>query len=358
MELTRGQNSRERMNKRALLIGGGHSHALALLAFARRPLPASLVLVSDSEFAPYSGMLPGVVGGQFSRGESLINLPRLCAFAGAEWRCAAAVSVDYKKREVMLNDGGVEKFDVLSLNVGGAPRPPFVAAGVAVKPAAAFMDFADSLSADSALAVVGAGAGGVEIALALRRRFAAASVALIGELLPLANAGVRRRLRAQICARGIALFESAATAFDDGAVLLADGRRAAAQIVIFATPIAAPEWLQNTGLMLDANGFIRVNSFLQSESSPAVFAAGDCAASGADKSGVVAVRQAPVLASNIAAFLSGAPLLPWMPRRKFLYILNTADGRAVAGWGGWSAAGAWVWKWKKYLDQKFMRQFP
>lgn len=343
--------------RRALLVGGGHSHALALLRFARRPPPARIVLVSDSEFAPYSGMLPGEIGGQFSREECLIDLPKLCARAGAEFRRAAAVSVNCKKREVSFADGKVARFDLLSLNVGGAPCPPFVAPGIAAKPAAAFMDFAAALPSDSELAIVGAGAGGVEIALAFRRRFAAAKIALIGELLPSANDGVRRRLRALIQSRAISLLESAATEFRDDAVLLADGRRTAARAVIFTTPVAAPEWLRNGDLILDARGFVRVNSFLQSESSPAVFAAGDCAASGADKSGVVAVRQAPVLAFNIAAFLSGSALRPWCPRDNFLSILNTADGRAVAGWGGFSASGAWVWKWKKYLDKKFMNRF-
>ncbi|MGI9297908.1 MAG: FAD-dependent oxidoreductase [Gammaproteobacteria bacterium] len=343
--------------RRALLVGGGHTHSLALLRFARRPPPARLVLVSDSEFAPYSGMLPGEIAGQFSRAECLIDLPRLCARAGAEFRRATAVSINCKKREVLFADGGGERFDLLSLNVGGAPRPPFSAPGVAAKPATAFMDFAAALPSDSELAIVGAGAGGVEIALALRRRFAAAKISLVGELLPAANDGVRRRLRALIRARDISLLESAAEEFCGGAVSLADGRRAAARAVIFATPVAAPEWLRNGDLILDAEGFVRVNSFLQSESSPAVFAAGDCAASGADKSGVVAVRQAPVLAFNIAAFLSATPLRPWRPRRRFLSILNTADGRAVAGWGGFSASGAWVWKWKKYLDKKFMNLF-
>lgn len=344
------------MNNRALLVGGGHAHALALLMFARRPPPARLVLISDSEFAPYSGMLPGALAGQFSREEIMIPLPQLCARAGAEWRLGAASAVCCRTREVLLSDGSVERFDVLSLNVGGAPIPLF-AGGVAVKPAAAFLDFARALPADSSAAIVGAGAGGAEIALALRRRFPAAKISLIGALLPSANASVRRRIRALLFARDITLLESEAKSFGGGEVLSADGRRTAAEAAIFATPVAAPRWLQNGDLLLDADGFVRVNSFLQSESSAAVFAAGDCAASGAEKSGVAAVRQAPVLAFNIAAFLSSAPLREWRLRRRFLSILNTADGRAVAGWGGFSASGAWVWKWKKYLDRKFMRRF-
>ena len=180
--------------RRAVLLGGGHSHALALLAFARRPLPARIVLVSDSEYAPYSGMLPGVLAGQFTREESLIHLPQLCARVGAKWRHSAATAICGKTREISLADGATESFDVLSANVGGAPVPPF-AGGIAVKPAAAFTDFALSISADSPMAIVGAGAGGTEIALALRRRFPDAKIALSGALLPFANDSVRRRIR-------------------------------------------------------------------------------------------------------------------------------------------------------------------
>ena len=342
--------------RRAVLLGGGHSHALALLAFARRPLPARIILVSDSEYAPYSGMLPGVLAGQFTREESLIHLPQLCARVGAKWRHSAATAICGKTREISLADGATESFDVLSANVGGAPVPPF-AGGIAVKPAAAFTDFALSISADSPMAIVGAGAGGTEIALALRRRFPDAKIALSGALLPFANDSVRRRIREVLSARDIFWTESRAAAFANGELILSDGRRIAAAALIFATPVAAPKWLQNGDLPLDENGFIRVNSFLQSDSFPAIFAAGDCAASGAEKSGVVAVRQAPILAHNLAAYLSGAPLRAWNPQRHFLSILNTADGRAVAGWGSFAASGAWVWQWKKYLDRKFMRQF-
>ena len=345
------------MSRRALLLGGGHANVLALPMLAKTlPSDVRLTLASDGRFAPYSGMLPGAIAGQFLRRECLIDLAALCRRHDVEFLPTAAANICGRRRTVTMTNGAEEKFDALSVNVGGAPSLPFDG-GTAVKPAAAFMDWLDGRRLQSA-AIVGGGVGGVEIALALRRRFASAELFLVGvSLLPATNAGVRERLRKTLAAKKIEVVESAAANYENKLLSLQDGRQLQAEEVIFTTPVSAPAWLRESDLALDGGGFVRVNGCLQSESAAAVFAAGDCAASGAPKSGAAAVRQAPLLAANIAAFLRGLPLKQWTDRQR-LYIINTADGGAVAGWGEWSASGRWVWRWKKYLDQKFMNRFP
>ena len=50
-----------------VLIGGGHSHAIALKLFSENPnSEINLTLISDTKQTPYSGMLPGHIAGYYS----------------------------------------------------------------------------------------------------------------------------------------------------------------------------------------------------------------------------------------------------------------------------------------------------
>jgi selenide,water dikinase len=72
------------------------------------------------------------------------------------------------------------------------------------------------------------------------------------------------------------------------------------------------------------------------------------------KAGVYAVRQGPVLRSNIRRILEGRPLRRYAPQRGFLKLLNTGDGRAIGEWKGLSFEGRWAWRLKDAIDGSFM----
>jgi selenide,water dikinase len=113
-------------------------------------------------------------------------------------------------------------------------------------------------------------------------------------------------------------------------------------------------------LALDAQGFIATGPTLQSLSHPEVFAAGDVASrpdAPHPKSGVYAVRAGPPLASNLRRFAGGQPLLSYRPQRRTLNLLASGDGSAIAVWGGWSAQGRWVWRWKDRIDRAFIARY-
>ena len=348
------------MTRRVVLCGGGHSHVLALPYLMRHSPPdVEWILVSDSPFAPYSGMLPGFIAGQFSRAQCLIDLRRLCLAHRIIWRQDSLTSIE--NGAVRLSSGNTLPFDVLSVNVGGVQQLPFAPEAtrvIAVKPALPLMDFVESFpSTDNSIAVVGSGAGGCEIAMALRRRLPQAKIQLIGKsLLPDFNASVQNKIRHILQSRNIHFCEGVATASKAGGrAFVVNEKPHTATHIIFAlpiTPFASPNQADK-----NKRG-IAINEYLQSTENgdTPIFAAGDCAESGAAKSGVVAVRQAPVLAHNIIAMLNKTALRAWRAKKHFLYILNTADGRAIANWGRWSAAGVAIWTWKKYLDLRFMRQ--
>ncbi len=100
---------------------------------------------------------------------------------------------------------------------------------------------------------------------------------------------------------------------------------------------------------------------MQSEDDDAVFAVGDCATVTHDprpKAGVFAVRQGSILARNLRARARGRPLAAHKAQRHYLVILSTGDGAAIAGRRSWFAAeGAFVWRWKDWIDRRFMAMF-
>ena len=111
------------------------------------------------------------------------------------------------------------------------------------------------------------------------------------------------------------------------------------------------------GKAVDGAGFVRVTPTLQVEGHANLFAAGDCAAmihAPRPKAGVFAVRQAPVLAANLAAGLSGAPLRPYVPQGAYLKIISLGHRSALAEWRGMTLRGRWLWQVKDRIDRRFM----
>ena len=352
-----------------VLLGGGHANVQVLRAFAMRPEPGlRLTVVAREPHSPYSGMLPGLVAGSYRWQDIHIDVARLAAVAGARFIAAEATGLDLEAARVALRGRPPLRYDVLAINTGGVPADAPAAKFVtAVKPIGRFLPIWDRIKADpniGRLAIVGGGPGGVELALAIVKSEPRLRCVLLEAgpaPLPGLPARARARLLAALRGRGVEVACNARVqAAADGELAAADGRRWPADHVLWATGVGAPRWLAVAGLATDPAGFATVSRNLQSTSHPAVFAAGDMASVvGAQrpKSGVYAVRQGPVLAENLRRFALGQPLRRYRPQRRALAIVGLADGRAVAARGGWQLAGTAVWRWKRWLDARFMRRF-
>lgn len=380
-----------------VLAGAGHAHLQVLRAWGRQPpdLASGLrvTLVSPHPQMTYSGMVPGFVAGRHALGDCQIDLvqvvqPLVQAAAAMklkfEWRPTAVVALDANTRQLGLADGSQLAFDVLSLDVGGvADRLSLAGAAehaLFVRPIERFVQLWPRLQAlgeQQALhvAVVGGGAGGVELAFALAQRVRAfehhGAVTLVtggsvqvDALLPGHASGVRRRVSALLRQRGVTVLQDRVVSVEAGALHLASGAVLRCDAPVLAMPVVGPPWLQGSGLALDAAGFVQTAPTLQSTSHAHVFAAGDVASRidlQRPRSGVYALRAGPPLARNLAAVLHGQPPSPWVPQRVSLNLLDTADGGAVLSWGLWSAGSALtrpIWgAWKRWLDEGFVRSF-
>jgi selenide, water dikinase len=80
-----------------------------------------VTLVSPSRETPYSGLLPGVVGGHSPEQDLYIDLGRLCQFAGADLVLATATAIDPGGSEIELRNRPNLAYDYLSIDVGIEP---------------------------------------------------------------------------------------------------------------------------------------------------------------------------------------------------------------------------------------------
>ena len=360
--------------KHLVLLGAGHAHLQVLHGLAREPMPAARVtLVSPFAQLVYSGMVPGVVAGHYAAGECTIDIAPLAARASAGFVQQAAVQVDATARSLTLADGRALGFDTLSIDTGAVMDRDSIPGArehaLFVRPIEHFMQLLQPLLDLAArrtlsLVVVGAGAGGVELALALQYRLGErARLSLVtGGTPPLPNhpAPVQARVLRALKRIGVTVFEDTCAAIEAGHVLLGGGARLACDAPVLAIGASAPNWLAGSGLALDEQGFIATGATLQSASHPHVFAAGDVASrsdAARPRSGVYAVRAGPKLALNLRRFVAGGELVPYVPQRHALNLLSCGERRAIASWRNWSAEGRWVWWWKDRIDRGFVRRF-
>lgn len=384
------QSSNQPVLRDLVLVGGGHSHVGVLRMFAMKPEPGvRLTLICTDIDTPYSGMLPGYISGHYSFDEVHIDLARLCAFAGARFFRAAVIGINRQEQTVICQNRPPVPYDLLSINIGSTPQLRHVTGAqslaVPVKPIAKFnqrwlalMDKARQWPVNlgrMTIAVVGAGAGGVELVLSMQYRLRHELKALgrnpedlrfvlltSGQtIMPTHNPRVRQKFAQILQERNVEVYTHAEVVqVSPGCLHTQDGRTFDADETLWVTQAGGPSWLQSTGLALDKHGFVLVHPQLQSLNDPLVFAAGDIASfveRPLEKAGVFAVRMAKPLAENLRRSLRNQPLLAYNPQRHWLALISTGNRFAVASRGSLGFSGAWIWRWKDRIDREFMRRF-
>lgn len=350
---------------------------------------ARLTCVTNFATATYSGMLPGVLAGQYSPDQMEIDLVRLCAASGARLIVGEVTGIELANRRLTMLERPAIPYDALSIGIGSVPTFAGVSHDgslVPIKPMQTLRRrLEDALTTSLAarrdeplrIVVVGGGVGGVEIAFALpncvRRvrgdaRLEITLVAAQSEIPVGAGPGTVRRVRRELERRGVRLevgqrvarVTAGSTQGGSGHVQLEDGRIVPSDLTLWATTATAPPLLGQLGLPADSRGFLLTHPTLQSTGDPRVLAVGDAGTierSPTPKAGVYAVRQGPILWQNLRRLLADEPLVEYRPQRQFLKLINTADGCAIGEWRGFSFAGKWCWQWKDRIDRRFMAMY-
>jgi selenide,water dikinase len=331
-------------------------------------------------------MLPGYIAGHYDYDEVHIDLGPLARFAGARLYHDEVLGLDVKNRTLQCRHHPDVSYDLLSINIGSTPSlahvPGAERAVVPVKPINNFVQRWEHLvtrilatPGTARIGVVGAGAGGVELTLAmqfrLRQLLQEAGRADTLEyhlfsgtpaILPTHNPRVQAKFRRVLAERGVHVHAGCRVVEvgPEGLLRCADGSTHRLDEILWVTDASAPAWLGEAGLAVDERGFVLVNAALQSVSHPEVFAAGDVAAVvpyPREKSGVFAVRQGKPLTANLRRMLLGRPPQPFVPQKKWLALISTGDKYAIASRGQWSLEGRWVWAWKDWIDRRFMEKY-
>src|SRR5437016_1703546 len=171
--------------KDVVLLGAGHSHVTVLRMFGMKPIPGvRLTLITREVHTPYSGMLPGLIAGHYGFDDAHIDTGPLARFAGARLYQDEVVDLDLAGRRVICRNRPPVPYDLLSLNIGSTPNtadvPGATEHAIPVKPIDGFLARFEAMTARvlqrrgrARVALVGAGAGGVELLLSVERRLRA-----------------------------------------------------------------------------------------------------------------------------------------------------------------------------------------
>ncbi|MDR7095126.1 FAD-dependent oxidoreductase [Hydrogenophaga laconesensis] len=367
--------------KKLVLLGAGQAH-LQVLARLARHHPGNLDVILLTPFPHHTGhgCLPGFVTGQHTADEGRVALEPLVRAARARWLQGRCTGLDATAQQVQITPtGGAQGvpttlgYDLLSIDIGTQPDRPWLDAtmpgathhALHLHPVEAFIALWPQVMAMAqkqavSLAVVGAGADGIELVFAAAQgirehglpgsRFTLISGGEdIGPDLP---AGVRQRVLAQLRHQGITVLREACVGMSEGEVLLGNGARLACDVPLLTMGMRPAAWLQGSGLALNDTGQVLVGPQLQSTSHAQVFATGGVSAQLDGTPGDM--HAGTVLAYNLLAAHEGAPLRTLPSKRQRVALLACGTGHAIASWGPLCVGGRWVWEWKDRIDRGFL----
>lgn len=361
-----------------VLIGGGHANIQVLKSFAMSPIDGLRVsLISDVLNAPYSGMLPGFISGEYSHEDMHINLLNLSNSANARFIHAKITSINTEHRIIHCEERPHINYDLISINTGIAPDLEQIEGAkeyaVAVKPISHFLNNLPKIdmkikSPQHSLIIVGSGAAAIELAFAFRTRFNKKKISpriiIVGgaerffpELSLKCHLSILNKCK-RACIE--VKFGQPATKVSSKSVTLASGIKIASDFTLLVTGGIPQNWLRNTSLGLTDDYYIEVNKAYQSISDERVFAAGDVAKvrlQPRPRSGVFAVRAGPVLSKNLRLKLNNSPLQNISQQSRHLSLIMTGNETVMAIWGKLFMSSKWLWLVKKWIDKRFISNF-
>ena len=364
--------------KDLVLIGAGHTHCLFIKMWAMKQNPTvRITLINPDPVASYTGMLPALIAGKVSRAEAQVDLFMLCRAIEGRLILDSVEKIDKDNNFVLCASGRKIFFDAVSINVGSASSPGIVGLdrhGLSARPLAKleeswskFLRKSVESKKSPKICLIGGGIASAELAFAMR-------IALIRNGVHNSKITIIERdrvfkdlkpsqkvfLRKKLSSKNIEILEfSPVQEVLNNGVILKDGLRISGDLVVSCVGALPNPIITNSGLE-SVCGFASVEKTLKIKNLVNGFAVGDCAdfpSNSIRKSGVYAVRQAPILHQNILNFFSKKLLKNFSPQKDHLKLLVYTDNEAILLRNGLAFSGRVFWKFKKYIDRKFINDF-
>lgn len=266
-----------------VIVGGGMAGARAIVSLRANGWQGTITLIGEETLLPYDRppLSKAMLTDEKEPSPAYLLDEGMIASLKAEFmRGARAVAIDRAAKAVLLEDGRRVAYAKLLIATGAKPRRLTVEGG---ELAYTLRDFADGdhlrnrLRQSGAAAIVGGGFIGLEVAASARKL--GCSVSLIEAQPRILMRGVPEEIASVVHARHVAAGVTLETgtalkAVETDGVVLADGRKVRADIVIAGIG-AAPEigLAKDSGLAID-NGIACSETLATSD--PDIFAAGDC----------------------------------------------------------------------------------
>ena len=367
------ENEQNRIANDLVLIGGGHSHLILIMQFSKKTIQGTrITLISDEMDIPYSGMIPGFIEGTYSWRESHIDLYKLTQRLNIRFINSKVVKISSKNKEVHFHDRPAIKFDVLSINSGIQSNYNNIKGAkkycVPVKPISRLANnFFSEIKDTNAIAFIGGGAGAVELALALRKRYIIDKPHLKITIITGKNGLLSSFPKQTKQTSKNALNDASIDIIEDTEVLevkhnkiiMSDKKTLNIDKCILSTNAMAPNWLKDSDIKLNNEGFIVVNNAFQTNNG-FIFAAGDIVDfdnQNLKKAGVYAVRSGKPLAQSIKSYIKNKVGKNYKFSKNYLALIGLSNGYTIGTKYNFSHSSRFNNFLKKYIDQRFINKF-
>ncbi|MCR8850711.1 FAD-dependent oxidoreductase [Rossellomorea sp. SC111] len=358
--------------KTIILVGGGHSHLHCIKKCQHQEENVKWVLISPSRYQYYSGMFSGYTEGIYSLEETRIDLKNLCKDAGCDFIESTVLSIDPDQQHLLTDKGEIFTYDFVSFDIGSRNDSMEIKGlqehNLPIKPNYRFPEQIGKLHNSRKTVFIGGGAASIEMALSLKawkvdKGYGDHSITVVhsSPLLEKAGSFSSKKMTGIALSKGIDLHQGRVMKVE-GAQLYTDKSEILDfEEVIFLGGPKAPPLFGSSVLPTDEQGYLLVNSYLQSVEYPNVFGTGDCATlqdfPHLPKNGVTAVRQGPVLWRNLTGAAAGGKIVPFEPQKRYLAILSIGDKRGFLTYGSFSLVSGWAWLLKNWIDRRFVGKY-